>query len=477
MPLHRFIPHSLNARIGLASCLLLPLIIGVMALVLERAYNSSLQQTVRERLELQTYVLLGAAEAGGGELWMPPTLQEARFSQPGSGVYGLISNSGGELLWRSDSSLGVDLTLPSSLRQVALWPSIGEPVFQQLLFSTGLDGGAAAAEIELFSYSYRVLWETETGQVTEFLFTTLERPERFLAELNSYRIQLWSGLALLVLLLLGAQALLMHWGLKPLQRLATEIKAIEAGRKEQLQGLYPREVQPLTRNLNLLLDAERARQQRYRDTLGDLAHSLKTPLAVLRNEVGRNAVASSDSALSGRESQLLHDQVDRMDAIISHQLGRAGSVSAHTLLQRVPIQPVAHRIGQAMAKVYPEHYRRFDVIGPELEFTGDERDLMELLGNLIDNAFKYGNGRVQVETLQHDSQLQIRVDDDGNGVAKPLRQVILQRGSRADSIAPGQGIGLSVVRDIIHSYNGALELDDSPLGGARFTLVIPVMTD
>lgn len=469
MPLHRLIPYSLNARLGLASCLLLPLIIGVMAVVLERAYNSSLQQTVRERLELQTYVLLGAAEAGGGELWMPPTLQEARFSQPGSGVYGLISNPAGELLWRSDSSLGVDLTLPPALRIAARWPAVGEPTFQRLLFPVDFSDSTTAAENELFSFSYRVLWETETGQVTEFLFTTLERPDRFLAELNGYRIQLWSGLALLVLLLLGAQALLMHWGLQPLQRLATEIKAIEAGRKEQLQGRYPREVQPLTRNLNLLLDAERSRRQRYRNTLADLAHSLKTPLTVLRNE----AESKGGGDNGGATQQQLREQVDRMDQIISHQLGRAGSVSAHTLLQRVSIQQVAERIGQAMAKVYPERYQQFEVIGSALEFAGDERDLMEVLGNLIDNGFKYGNGLVRVTVSELPSQLQICVEDDGSGVAESLWQSILERGTRVDSLAPGQGIGLSVVRDILTSYGGQLELGHSPLGGALFRLKLP----
>ncbi len=451
------LPRSLNARLGLASCLLLPLIIGVMALVLDRAYSSGLEQTVRERLELQTYVLLGAAEAGGGELWMPPTLQEVRFSQPGSGVYGVISDPDGQLLWRSNSSLGVALSLPPELQRSERWPSVGEPSFGRLAFDQ--------SEQRQFFYSYRVLWETETGQVTEFLFITLEQPQRFLAELNGFRIHLWSGLALLVLLLLAAQALLMHWGLQPLQQLAGDIKAIETGDKHQLEGDYPQEVQPLTRNLNLLLDTERCRRQRYRDTLDDLAHSLKTPLAVLRNELGGDDGPSA--------SPQLRQQVDRMDTIISHQLGRAGSVSAHTLLQRVPIQPVAERIGQVMAKVYPDRFRQFAVVGAELDFIGDERDLMEMLGNLIDNGFKYGRGRVQVETLQQGDQLLVRVEDDGAGVAPELRQAILARGTRADSQVAGQGIGLSVVRDIILSYGGQLTIEDSPLGGARFTIIFP----
>ena len=454
-PLLSGIPYSLNARLGLASCLLLPLIIGLTALVLDQANRLSLEQAERERLELQSYVLLAAAEAGGGVLWMPPSLQEPRFSQLGSGLFGVVSDAGGKTLWRSESSLGVELQLPAEQ------PEIGGSLF-------GL------TEQGLFFYSYRVLWEIESGLVTEFLFTTLERPDRFNAGVRGYRTPLWSGLALLGLLLLAAQALLMRWGLKPLQALARDIKAIETGTEQQLEGRFPLEVLPLTRNLNLLLDTERARRQRYRNTLADLAHSLKTPLAVLRNQAERDLPEAEVSQAQRREDQLqLQQQVDRMDAIISHQLGRAASVSAHRLLQRVSIQRVAERIGQAMAKVYPTVYRQFDVLGADLSFVGDERDLMEMLGNLIDNGFKYGNGRVRVEVVQQGSRLQISVEDDGAGIAPALRQRILERGTRADSQAPGQGIGLSVVRDILQGYGGHLELDQSSLGGARFTLILP----
>ena len=450
------VPYSLNARLGLASCLLLPLIIGITALILDQANRLSLEQTERERLELQTFVLLAAAEAGGGVLWMPPSLQEPRFSQLGSGLFGRVSNADGQLLWHSESSLGVEIQAPSEQ------PEIGGSLF-------------GMTEQGLFFYSYRVLWEIESGQVTEFVFTTLERPDRFNAGVQGYRTPLWGGLLLLGLGLLAAQALLMRWGLRPLQSLADDIKAIEAGDKQHLEGRFPLEVLPLTRNLNLLLDTERARRQRYRNTLADLAHSLKTPLAVLRNQTAVT-VSVAESQPPGSQLLLkeqLQEQVDRMDQIISHQLGRAGSVSAHSLLQRISVHQVAERIGQVMSKVYPERYRHFEVQGPELSFAGDERDLMEMLGNLIDNGFKYGKGTVRVVTQQLPEQLQISVEDDGVGVAPELHQPILERGTRADTLVPGQGIGLSVVRDILYSYGGQLQLTDSSLGGARFSLLLP----
>ena len=455
-----FHPHSMAGRLRLASCLLLPLILGLTALILEQAFSQSLEAATRERLKLQTYVLLGAAEAGGGELWMPPSLQEPRFSQPGSGLFGLVSDAQGQLLWRSESSLGQSLETRFSIADSE------QPVF-------GRD------QKGLFYFSYPVVWETEDGSETPFLFTTMEVPSSFEAELSSFRIHLWSGLSLLALLVLFAQGLILRWGLKPLIQMARDLKAIEQGNNDQLAGHYPKEVQPVTTNLNLLLDGERRQRERYRNTLSDLAHSLKTPLAVIRNSAASSTIHSSNQTNSTTAEQTnsmrgITEQVDRMDQIISHQLGRATTNTAHNLLKPVAIAPAAERIGNALKKIYQEKFCGFEVLGPDLQFKGDERDLMEILGNLIDNAFKYGGGQVQVILQQTASQLLIRIEDNGPGISADLRQAVLQRGTRADSQQQGQGIGLSVVRDILSGYGGKLEVSDGTLGGAAFLIRLPL---
>ncbi|WP_207062700.1 ATP-binding protein [Motiliproteus sp. SC1-56] len=434
------IPRSLSGRLGLASCIVLPLILGLTALVLDQAFRSSLQTSTREQLRLQTFVLLGAAEVGGGELWMPPRLQEPRFTQPGSGLYGLITDAKGQNLWRSPSALGLRLSLPDS-------PS-REPRFGR-------------TESGRFYYSYPVVWETEDGRETDLRFTSLATPDAFDAELAGFRLHLWGGLGLVALLLLAAQAWLLRWGLRPLSRLASDIRAVEAGEQARLRGPYPPEVATVTENLNLLLNTEQRQRERYRNTLADLAHSLKTPLAVIRNLI----TPASDGTLA--------EQVDRMEQIISHQLGRAATTAPHALLQPVPVRDAAERVGRAMEKVYRERFKRFTVDGPSQMFRGDERDLMEMLGNLIDNAFKYGDGHVQVTLTEDDRELRIRVENGGAPIAEDVQSQLLQRGTRADNQQPGQGIGLSVVRDIVGSYRGQLEVDTGSLGGAAFTLVIP----
>ncbi|MCW8886352.1 MAG: ATP-binding protein, partial [Motiliproteus sp.] len=160
--------------------------------------------------------------------------------------------------------------------------------------------------------------------------------------------------------------------------------------------------------------------------------------------------------------------------IISHQLGRATTTSIHHLLKPVDLIAIIKRIGNALEKVYQSKFKSFDVEGSALQFKGDERDLMEILGNLIDNAFKYGNGQVRVTVSQQQETLLIAVEDDGNGVSEQDSDAIQQRGTRADSLEPGQGIGLSVVRDILNGYDGQLEVSRSELGGAQFQLKLPL---
>ncbi len=438
-------PRSLEGRLRLASCLVLPLILGLTSVILDQAFKRSLDAAAQERLRIYTYILMGAAEAGGGQLWMPAALQEPRFNQPGSGLVGAIHNRSGKLLWQSTSALGERQEAPP------LPPRAGENIFTH-------------DRPDRFIYSYRVLWETEDGKRSEFLFSTQEISDSYRAELSAFRLHLWGGLGLLAALLLIAQGMVLRWGLRPLNRLATDLQQIESGAHDDLPGHYPHEITPVTRNLNLLLQTERRQRERYRNTLTDLAHSLKTPLAVLRNLPG------------GPEAAAIDEQIERMDQIISHQLGRSVTTPAHPLQQAVAVLPAIKRIGQALQKVYRDKEVRFDVCGDEPTFRGDERDLMEILGNLIDNAFKYGGNHIRVSTEILPDRFEIIVDDNGAGIAPQLHDVILQRGTRADSLAPGQGIGLSVVRDILSGYQGSLRIatpQANGLGGARFIVTLP----
>jgi two-component system sensor histidine kinase PhoQ len=279
-------------------------------------------------------------------------------------------------------------------------------------------------------------------------------------------------------LLLVLQVLLLRWGLSPLRRLAQDLKQIEAGASEQLKGSYPRELRPVTENLNLLIKTERKQQARYRETLGDLAHSLKTPLAVIAGVMQGLAAArtSTQATVSAEQQRTVEEQLERMNQIVGYQLQRAvKSTGSTALARRVNVHETAARILRALEKVYAQQPREIVCdIDSAIVFLGDERDLMEMLGNLLDNAFKYGRHWLSISARAMQSpvrQLSIVVEDDGPGIPAGQQEFVLQRGARLDTLAQGQGIGLAVVTDIVRSYGGQIDVGSGSRGGARIQLV------
>ena len=312
--------------------------------------------------------------------------------------------------------------------------------------------------------SYKVAWQTEADVEIPLMFTVLESVEPADAQLLVYRqsLRVWLGGS--VLLLIACQILILFWGLRPLRKLAEEITDIESGETDALTDAYPREVRALTQNLNSLLKSEKKRRERVRNTLSDLAHSLKTPLAVIR---------CADAGEQGYD-QLVVEQTERMEQIVAYQLQRAVGGS-HKLLRVVSVAPIVQRLRASLLKVYAEKGVIIETdIAEECVFRGDERDLLELLGILMDNACKYGRQRVRVSATGGGTKpLLITVDDDGAGIPEQLRKAILLRGSRADSQQDGHGIGLAVATDLAESYLGSLLLTESYVGGARACVELP----
>jgi two-component system sensor histidine kinase PhoQ len=263
------------------------------------------------------------------------------------------------------------------------------------------------------------------------------------------------------------------WSLSPLRQVSREVQAIEAGRQGELQGRYPRELQPLTGNLNRLLNSNRVRLKRYRDSLADLAHSLKTPLAVLKSGL--------EEPGGTRDADLLREQVGRMERTINYQLQRAAASGHGGLSAPVTVRPVAERIIRALEKLHAGRERPLTVdldIAPDVRFGGDPADLEEILGNLVDNAFKWAVGRVSVRARNpgpHGERLRLELEvaDDGPGIPEAIRDEALRRGVKLDTAMPGHGIGLAVVRDIVEQvYEGRLEILASESGGTLMRVVV-----
>jgi two-component system, OmpR family, sensor histidine kinase PhoQ len=453
-------PRSLSTRLLASVSILLILFFSITIAALDFAFRRVTEQAMHDRLEAQMLALISASEEdSSGGLQPAPEKTEERLKNPGSGLYGEILRSDGYPSWRSNSLTGTGLDFAVQL-------PVGQRQYRQLHRG---DGSPVRA------LSRSIAWEFDNGVTRTFVYSVAEDLQPYYAQLNRFRGQLFGWFGLLMLLLLGALAFLLRRLLTPLRRIEREIEEIEAGRMTELGTGYPRELLGVTTNLNALLRGERERLARYRNTLGNLAHSFKTPLAVMRNLLG---------GPQGRElaiARQLDEQVGRMDDIVKYQLKRAAA-SGGTGLGTAPIdvRTALEPLRTALLKVYAE--RRIDcelVIAPACLYAGDRDDLTEVAGNLLDNAFKWSHGKVRLTaepisdpTARRDG-LRLVVEDDGPGIPVEERTRVLDRGARLDERVSGQGIGLSVVRELAHLNGGTIRIDESPLGGARIEIRFP----
>jgi two-component system, OmpR family, sensor histidine kinase PhoQ len=438
--------RSLNARITLGAGIVLAVFIAASAFALERAFRDSARNARQERLLAQVYLLLAAAEVDTrGGLTLSGGVAEPRLELPGSGLYAAVFNAGGRAVWQSRSGLAVPAP-----------------------FATALPAGTQRFETRdgFFVQGYGISWNTAGGSFP-FTVSVAEDMTAYRDQLNVYRRSLWGWLGAMALLLLAAQWLTLRWGLAPLRRVADELTRLEQGEQQDISGRYPSEVQRLADNLNTLLLHERAQQKRYRDALADLAHSLKTPLALMRGTL-------RESAPDAASTRVLDEQIGRMDAIVGYHLQRAAASGRSRLAAPQPLKPAVERILAALAKVHAGKPVATEVDADDaLHFRGDEGDLTEVLGNLLDNAWKWCRGRLRVAAAVQDRVLTLTVEDDGPGIADADAQRVLQRGARADQSVPGHGIGLAVVRDIVAAYDGDIRISRSALGGTAVTLTLP----
>jgi two-component system sensor histidine kinase PhoQ len=436
----------------------LPLLLGLSATILNNAYERSLIAAQKSALRSQIYLLLDAAEPAENGIFLATNLPEPRYSTVSSGLVGWIETSDHKVEWRSRSGELLDLNLVP--RPNSEFNPGSERFFDYRI-----------ADKNYFAISYDTIWDVHDRDLG-FRFIVMQDQEPMNTELRVYQKRLWQWLGGMALLLILVQTLIARWGLSPLRRLATDLESIESGQQQNLQGIYPAEIQPVTNNLNRVLSSEQQQRDRYRNTLADLAHSLKTPLAVIRGHLQSESPGTKEQLKT-----IIDEQISRMSSIVDHQLRRATAQVVQSNRHEVFVAAVAERLTKALERVYQDRALEITLaIDAQLKFIGDEGDLMELLGNVIDNACKYGRHSVAVSAQEVNSELHIKVEDDGNGVAENMKQTVLNRGARADTANPGQGIGLAVAVDILSSYGGAIEIFKSSLGGACFLLRIPQCT-
>lgn len=262
-----------------------------------------------------------------------------------------------------------------------------------------------------------------------------------------------------------AMALGLRYALRPLERIQADITEVREGRLASLDGDYPVEVQPLSEELNKLLEHNRSVVTRAQTYVGNLAHALKTPLAVLRNE------ATDETQLA----EIVRRQTETMHSNVDHYLRRAQAAArAEALGVRTQVSGGVDGLARMMNKLFAADGKTVTVeISDALYVRAEQQDLEEMLGNLLDNACKWAAADVQVTASEADNgMVVINVDDDGPGLSPEEREEAVKRGIRLDETAPGTGLGLSIVADIAGMNGGGLTLSDSPLGGLRASVAL-----
>lgn len=442
---------SINSRLLVSALAVLAGFLGLTGFALDKAFRESAREAVKERLQVHIYLLLGAAETdANGILNLPAALPEVRFSSPASGLFAELVADDKRIVWRSSSTLSRHIPYPTT-------SDAGESVFTEVSTANG---------DSLFAMSFGVIWVDDGGVESHYVFRVAESTEGFQRQVSGFRRSLWIWFSAAAGVLLVLQALILRWGLAPLRRVVSELSEVEHGHKDGLSDDYPGEIRALSTHLNAFIQYGQVQLQRYRNALDDLAHSLKTPLAVLR---------SVDESDLDRDAlrETLSEQVTRMQQVVDYQLQRAAASGRSPLVTPTSVETVTKRLTNSLQKVYAGKNLQYSlVVDSAAMFYGDEGDLIEILGNLLDNASKWARQDVRVSaTGDGRGVLRLTIEDDGPGIAETEKETLLSRGGRALSPHAGQGIGLAVVREIVEDlYRGRLVLTKSDLGGASVEL-------
>jgi two-component system sensor histidine kinase PhoQ len=430
---------SLKIRQGFILVFVLVVALPTLFFSIGRAYYDSLVAATQNTLEAHLYSLISEVEYLDDGISMPRSILAPELNRINSDTFALIYQEE-QLIWYSESAVNLNITPEFTELQA------GASDFRRVEYQ-----GVAYWQLSLTV----ILGNANHSQVARFIL--LKQNSALLALMGKFRDTLVIWMLVMGVIITVLMAIGFIWNARPLIRLDKEIKEVEAGERERITGLYPVELETITFDLNLLLDSQQRQKERYRASLSDLAHALKTPLAVLK----------SSPLATDLDAQ---EQLDRINAMIEHQLKRAATGASDAWKKQTEIAPVINAIINAMRKVYHQKVPEFIVdCNEHAAFLGDKTDLMEILGNLIDNACKACKNQVSVTITTLDNKgIRIGVADDGPGIAPDKVKDLLVRGKRLDTYEAGHGVGMAIVSDLVKSYHGELQIGRSTLGGAEF---------
>ncbi|HEX2019051.1 MAG TPA: ATP-binding protein [Aurantimonas sp.] len=447
--------RSLTARVIVLSSLWAVVALAVAGGLISTLYRQTAEKGFDDLLTAQLYNLVNSVGVGqGGYLSGSPDLGDLRYVQPLSGWYWEVvpasDNTRGRL---SSGSLGI-LSIPD----VPTSEEPFDPAYRRSYEIAGLDGErlkVLETEVVLDAQNHAARFRVMGN--ASVVADEIARFDRTLA--------LYLGAVGLGTVLVNVLAIL--FGLRPLREVRGALSRVRTGRAERLTGRFPSEIEPLAVELNALIDNNRRIVERARTQVGNLAHSLKTPITVLVNEA---------SAVGGERGRIIADQSERMRQQVQHYLDRARvAAQSEGAVFRTPVQPVLERLARVVAKLNPHLDLSFDAAAADgLAFAGERQDLEEMVGNLLENAGKWARGQVRLTASgSSPERLAIVVEDDGPGLSEAEIAVATKRGRRLDEAVPGSGLGLSIVSDMVAEYRGTLAFGRSALGGLRAEIALP----
>jgi two-component system sensor histidine kinase PhoQ len=442
--------QSLGLRLLIAEGLVLAVFFALVAFVLEQGFRDSAEKALQERLQIQVYALLSVAKFTNNNVSLPDNLPDPRFEVPGSGLYAFIVTMPNAVAWQSPSALGVEVSLPQDL------------VPEQFLMLID--------QKKRYVLHYKVFKQDANGQSHAFIITVKEDAHFVGDQVAQLQNTLRRWLLGIGIVLIAIQFALLRWSLAPLRSIVKDLEAIEHGQKTHLDGRYPSELRALVGNLNAFISIERAHLERYRNHLADLAHSLKTPLAILRG------------CLESFNAETMTEQIIRMNDIVEYQLHRAAAKGEQQkAIKSIDLTLIINKVVVSLNKVYLDKHLSFEVIMPDnCQLYCEQGDLYEIVGNLLDNACKWCDRRVKVSVglkprkARRNFSVVLTIEDDGPGIPVGKFNDILKRGMRADENIHGHGIGVTVVYELIHLLGGQLEGGKSAtLGGMCWRVYLP----
>lgn len=415
--------------------------IGTGAYILFDHFQTRLTQ---QSVEASTQRVLTAIRDSPGGPYLDHSRLDPAFNRPLSGQYFLIRFDGTQ--WRSRSLWDTDVLLPEDPDNRE-FHTIEGPGNQQLLVLT--------QSVERFGHRFFITIANDYSPLLGEFHLALQ-----------HFIVLWSIALLTALVLLN---LWMRRVLRPLEKARTQLTAIQAGEEQQLEEQAPRELLPLIRQINLLLTQTHQSLQRSRNALGNLGHALKTPLAVLSNLIEREDIRRHPDLHQG-----LRTQIDQMGDRVQRELSLAHhAADSQTFDSFLPGRDVPQLVN-ALQRAHSRHLEMAQRYDGAISLPFDRTDLLEVLGNLLDNAWKWARSRVEVTIAEAPDHWQLTVEDDGPGISDLAdRTQALERGCRLDESVAGQGLGLAIVADTVAAYRGKLQLDNSSLGGLAVRIKLP----